>query len=438
MKQNNLPPSFSLRNYLIQGASGSLLLIACQTGMGLLLAVILARLLGVREFGTYAFCLSIVNLLTVPAELGAHTLLVREVAAYKVKREYPFLKGLLSRIRWVSFFFSVLITVFAGCIGLWVYHGKEMMVPFLIAMAIIPCLTIMNLNGACLRGLGHILLSRLPATLIPVTILFIVGANYCFSSNKLTPEFALSAQWIGTLGLFTISCLFIYRYIPQTVKYVQPAYETSKWYKSMLPFALAGSIQILNKETSIVILNLLQGPESVGLYRVAQRGAVLVSFGLMAINMAIAPTVSELFVKGETKRLQHLISKSVLAVLAYSLPVTLFLIVSGSWLVPIIFGHEYSNAYIPLVILCIGQLISAIMGSVGLILNMIGLERSTAWGVVIATIINIFLNLLLIPFLGTIGAAIGTSVSLIIWNILLAIWLYKKTGLVSVLATFTT
>jgi O-antigen/teichoic acid export membrane protein len=70
---------------------------------------------------------------------------------------------------------------------------------------------------------------------------------------------------------------------------------------------------------------------------------------------------------------------------------------------------------------------------VGLILNMVGLERITALGVVVAAVINVFLNVLLIPFLGTLGAAVATSVSLIVWNVLLAIWLFKATGFVSTL-----
>jgi O-antigen/teichoic acid export membrane protein len=96
-----------------------------------------------------------------------------------------------------------------------------------------------------------------------------------------------------------------------------------------------------------------------------------------------------------------------------------------------VFGQEYAPAYLPLVILCLGQLINSSMGSVGLILNMAGLERFTARGVAIAAIASVLLNSALIPFFGPAGAAIATSTSLIIWNVLLFIWLYRETGIVS-------
>jgi O-antigen/teichoic acid export membrane protein len=147
--------------------------------------------------------------------------------------------------------------------------------------------------------------------------------------------------------------------------------------------------------------------------------------------MAMGPTIAEMFAKGEKRRLQHMISKSILAVLAFAFPVALVLILGGRWIIPIVFGQEYAPAYLPLVILCLGQLFNAGMGSVAVILNMAGLERFTARGVAIAAIASVLLNSALIPFFGPAGAAIATSTSLIIWNVLLFIWLYRETGIVS-------
>jgi O-antigen/teichoic acid export membrane protein len=201
----------------------------------------------------------------------------------------------------------------------------------------------------------------------------------------------------------------------------------------MLPFVFAGGMQILNKETSVVLLGVLQEAEAAGLFRVAQRGAELITFGLIAVNMAIAPTLSELFTKGEKQRLQSLISKSVLAIMLFAVPMALCLILGGTKLISLVFGKEYASAYMPMAILCLGHLVNAGMGSVGIILNMAGLEHITARGVAISTLINVALNILLIPFLSSLGAAIATSSSLVIWNVLLSIWLYKKTGIVSTL-----
>ena len=91
---------FSLRKHLIQGAFGSLFLRVFQTAIGLLLAIVLARVLGVEGYGIYAFCMTVVNLITVPAMLGGQTFLIREVASYRTKGELNYLLGLLKHIRW--------------------------------------------------------------------------------------------------------------------------------------------------------------------------------------------------------------------------------------------------------------------------------------------------------------------------------------------------
>lgn len=400
--------------------------------MGLLLAVVLARVLGVENFGIYAFCLSIVQILTIPAMLGGQQLLVREVAAYQAKGEYHFLRGLLLRFRQASFLASVFLALATAGIGYMVYQDSPILVPFLVAAAIIPLHAALQMQGAALRGLRRVLLGQAAQTLRPAIVIGIVGILFWMTGRKLGAEAALSAQLAGSVFLVTLTFILLHRLLPNEAKNVRPGFETSKWAKSAPPFVFASGMQILNNETSVILLGILQAPEDVGLFRVAQRGAMLIPFGLTAVNMAIAPDVAEMFTRGEKKRLQHMVSKSILAVMAFALPVALGLILGGKWIIPFVFGQEYAPAYLPLVILCLGQLVNAGMGSVGIILNMAGLEKITAKGVAIAAIASVILNILLIPFLGAVGAAIATSCSLAVWNILLFVWLYRETGIVSI------
>jgi len=395
------------------------------------MAIILARALGVENYGIYAFCVSIVQILTVPAALGGPPLLVREVAAYQTRGQYHFLRGLLRRFRQASLLASLTLAFTASAIGYAIYQDGPMLIPFLVAAALIPLHTIMQLQDSALRGLQHVLLGQAALTIRPAIVMAIIGSFSWKTGRKLGAETALSAQLAASAVLVTLTFILLQKLLPRDVKNAEPAYETSRWVKSALPFVFASAMQILNNETSVVLLGILRAPEDVGLFRVAQRGAMLIPFGLQAVNMAMGPTVAEMFARGEKNRLQRMISKSILAVLAFAFPLSLILILGGKWIIPFVFGAEYTSAYVPLVILCMGQLVNAGMGSVGLILNMAGLERFTARGVAIAAIAIVLLNSTLIPFFGPAGAAIATSASLIIWNTLLFLWLYRKTGIVS-------
>jgi O-antigen/teichoic acid export membrane protein len=55
---------------------------------------------------------------------------------------------------------------------------------------------------------------------------------------------------------------------------------------------------------------------------------------------------------------------------------------------------------------------------------MTGNERETVKGVGISTVINVVLNIALIPRYGSVGAAVATAASIVIWNLLLfrAVW----------------
>jgi len=428
----NYDQSPPLRNFLIRGAFGSLVLKLSQTGFGFLLAVLLARLLGVKGFGTYVFCLSIVNILTILAMLGGQSLLVREVAVYRAKKEFSFLRGLLRQIRQVSIMASIILALSAALIGWIVFQRSPVRNVFLLSIFLVPLLTTMNLQNAALRGMQRILLGQISLTLVPVLFVAMIGILFLFFGITLRPESAIIVHAIS-IGLMVLLTGFLLRkYLLEEIGKSEPAYETRRWIKSMLPLLFTGIMQVFNNEASVVFLGIMQNTESVGLFRVAQRGADLIPFGLLSVNMAIAPTVAELYSKGEKDRLQNIVSKSVLLITAFALPVALVLILFGNRFIPLVFGQEYSLAYVPLVILCFGQLFNACAGSVGVILNMIGLERYVTRGITIAATMNVFLNFFLIPNWGTTGAATATTLSLICWNIMLAFWLYKQTGLVSI------
>jgi O-antigen/teichoic acid export membrane protein len=134
----NLGTSGSLRQHLIRGASGSLILKIANTALSLIMAVVLARMLGVENFGIYALCLSVVHILTVPAMLGGQQLLVREVAVYQVKGEFHFLRSLLRRFRQASLLILILLCLLTAGVSFVVFQDSPLLLPFLVAAALMP------------------------------------------------------------------------------------------------------------------------------------------------------------------------------------------------------------------------------------------------------------------------------------------------------------
>lgn len=88
-------------------------------------------------------------------------------------------------------------------------------------------------------------------------------------------------------------------------------------------------MNFLNIRSSILLLGALSTSDQVGLYRVAQKGADMIPFALMAMNMTIAPTLSKLYTEGDLRKIQQILTTSARAILAFSLPAALVLIIFG-------------------------------------------------------------------------------------------------------------
>jgi O-antigen/teichoic acid export membrane protein len=109
-----------------------------------------------------------------------------------------------------------------------------------------------------------------------------------------------------------------------------------------------------------------------------------------------------------------------------SLPLILFLIFGGNFILSL-FGPEFSFGYTPMLIIIAGQIFNVASGSVGNILIMTGNEKYAFIGLLISCLVNIGLNILLVPHWAMIGTAIAVAASIITWNGVMIFFVRKKT-----------
>lgn len=408
-----------------------------NTLFGLAVAVLLARSLGAGGYGVYAFAFSLVSLIAVPAQLGVPQLLVREIARYRFQKEWGLLRGLLRRSNQIVVGFSLALGAVAAGVAWFLYSRADLVQTetFLWALPLIPLIALGNIRGAALRGLRRVIQGQLPEMVLrPGFLLLLAGGTLLFST--LTPSVAMALHALAAALAFGAGTVMLVRFVPVETSNAEPQYETRAWIHSMVPLSLLAGMSVVNSQTDIVMLGLFTASEEVGIYRAATQGATLVVFLLSAINMVIAPYISQLSTAGDKARLQRLATTSARAILLAAFPVALVFVVYGETVLALVFGVEYASGHAPLAILCVGQLVNAAAGSVGLLLNMAGYERDTARGVAVATGSNVVLNLLLIPPFGMNGAAIATAVTLVIWNSLLCWQVWVRMGIQSTAIRF--
>jgi O-antigen/teichoic acid export membrane protein len=72
---------------------------------------------------------------------------------------------------------------------------------------------------------------------------------------------------------------------------------------------------------------------------------------------------------------------------------------------------------------------NSVMGLNGTVLAMTRYASDCAWIVAVGATVNVLLNAWLIPIYGSTGAAISTASSMVIWNILLSLQVYRRLGI---------
>jgi len=416
----------TLKAHMVRGTVGSFVLKVVNTLLAFGTSLLLARLLGAKEYGVYAYAISWASLFSVPAVMGLNTLLVREVAKYKALEDWGALRGILRWSDRVVLFTSLgLSSAFA--LVVWFLQGKfgpEVKVALWLAAALIPLLSFLLLRQGGLQGLGCVVAAQIPQFLV-LPMVFLALAVGVYFTIGLSGTAAVGLRIIAGVIAVSAALFLLERRSPETVTDVLPVYRPREWLKSASSLLFVGAAGIINHRISTIMVGAMLGPREAGVFDVALKATALVSFSLMVVNMPLAPAVAKLYAAGQKECLQRLVTKSARVALLGALPIALGMIVFGRWVLSL-FGSGFTDGSATLAILSAGQLVNVGMGSVALLLNMTKHERDTAKGSGIALLVNVTFNAGFVPFLGIEGAAIATSVSIILWNILLAMWVYKK------------
>ncbi|MGX1928071.1 MATE family efflux transporter [Flagellimonas sp. 2504JD4-2] len=200
--------------------------------------------------------------------------------------------------------------------------------------------------------------------------------------------------------------------------------------KDSLPMMLSASIVVMMGWADTIILSLFESKDVVGVYSIAVRLATLVSFGLNSLNSILAPKLSSFYNAGEIPKYKNLIGITAKVNFFFSLMTIALIIVFRNYILSF-FGEEFLIGAAALVLLCVGQLVNAICGPVGVILQMTGHQKTFKNFLVLALIVNVALNLVLIPIWGMLGGALATIMAMAVWNISSAVYIKTKLNIKS-------
>ena len=438
-KGNSAGQSESVRRFLVKAMSGTVGLKVLNVGLMYANSLLLVRLVGVSGYGEYSYIIAWVYILLIPAVLGLEGVINRELAVYSVRRNWANAKGLLGFSSQVVLLNSGLLAIAAivACWLLGLAENPQALVAFAIGIASLPLVALSRLRVGALQAVKSVVASQLPESVVRPAILFVcLGGLFALQALGLStgwgpPKLAnlpvpvvMSIDWVATAIAFYIGSLLLRRKLSPDLHQSRPQYSRSLWLKAAMPMLLIGSMYVINGQTDTVMLGILTDKASVGIYRVANQGAGLISFVQVAFATALGPIFVAVFAEGDIVRLRNIVKQSCRATFALSAVMAVGLVLCSHWFL-LMFGSEVLAGRTALFILMGGQLVNAFTGATAQLLIMTGHDRDTALGVSASAVVNVVLNAVLIPPYGINGAAIATAISMVLWNVILVGFTYK-------------
>lgn len=404
----------SLIAFLIQGAGAALLLST---------EILVARLLGVSQFGIYSMATAWINVLGLIGTLGLNHALLRFVPTYVAQGDWGSLRGLIRRANlWVGLAASAFsLTGIAILIALRNsgHVGSEIESAFTVALCAIPFLVLSNLRQSVLRGLDRIAYALLPEFILrPIMVISLLVVTALMLTRPLDATNALSLSLIAAIFAFVVGALWQHKFLPDPIRLHLPVFHDREWLVTALPLLLIVGLNLISSRIDIIMLGMLSDVENVGVYSAASRIADVIVFGLVSANAVVAPMIARLHSTGRHQELQKMVRLAAKGIFLFTVPVALLVMVFGREILAL-FGAGFSEGYPVLAILVGGQIVNALAGPVGYLMSMTGHQEKAAKMVALSAGLNLLLNVILIPSFGMIGAAVATAMSTATWNILM-------------------
>jgi len=405
--------------------SGALVFVANAGAVALAFAAQagVARLIGADPFGRFAVALNIIVLLAAFARFGLESATLRFVPACRARNAGAELAAFLA-------FSGRLVVTLGAALGLGAlaaaaWLGGDPRVAVLVAVTL-PVMAWVELNGARLQADGRAVRYQVVYGLVRPLLLLggtAVGIAVLGGGDAAT---ALTANLVAVAAVGVV--------VTREARVVQPveppaatADERRRWLTVAAPMFMIGVAQLSLARLDTLIAALFVDAREVALYAAASQVAIVVSFGIHAINTVVAPRIAAAYATGDRARMQALVRTSARAVFVYTVPVFAVVLLWGDRILGL-FGPEFVAGHGLLVILACGHAMIAVCGSVGFLLTMTDHQREAAVVIVGTAIASALLAYGFGRMVGVAGVAAGAALAVAFRSLVLSILVHRRLG----------
>lgn len=357
-----------------------------------------SRVLGAEGVGVYSFTNSIASYFTMIAALGTMSYGAREIARARDDRQQ------LSRLFWEIETLAIIST--SASIALWtiwiLFAPEYNLIYLILTMTLLGSMTDISWFFTGLEQFKYIVIRNSLVKIVGVVLLF-----SCITEKSDLALYVFLMSLINLLGM-----LSMWMYIPKMVDRIdwrtirlKPHIKETIIY--FVPTIATSVYTILNK----VLLGFMGGDiRENGYYEQATKIVIIAqTVTFTALNNVMGARIAYLFVEQKIEEIHQRIEKSMDYILFMGFGFCFGLIAIAPIFVPWFFGPDFDSTILLLQLLSPIVLIIGISNCLGSqYYTPAGLRKKSAKYIIVGAVVNLVLNVLLIPSYGAIGAVIGS------------------------------
>nr|NQU89780.1 oligosaccharide flippase family protein [Bacteroidota bacterium] len=386
---------------------------------------IITRSVGADQYGLYVLATRVFEFVFIVSMLGFRTTVIRFVSMYLGSNNISFVKGTviycLRVLTVVSLCIAVLVALFSKQIAIHFFDRPEMTVYLQILMIIVPAQVFIAFLSGTLLGLKMIKQQVLVANFVMPLLFFVLISLAFLFGFRLNGLFAAHILSVLLVAIFLV-LLFMGKFFKPYRK-VEAKREVHEIWKYAVPLYANTFVGTATRLSPVFIMGYFLSNSEIGVFNVAFRVALLVSFSFQAFQMIFLPTISELFAKNDLPTITKLYKTTSKWILAGSLIIFSLILIYNKTILQV-FGDEFSTGSQVLIILLCSELFNATTGMVTSIIVMSGRSKTVLFNTVLSFIMIVSLSIWLTPKYGNLGPAIAYGITIVLVNTMRIMELY--------------
>lgn len=363
--------------------------------------VLIARYLGVTDYGILSFVISLVMIIGIGEDIGTTPYSIREISRDRDLTS-KFLENILP-LKWILSIILLIVTILA--MYLFGYDPLVIEITFIMFLETI-FMSFCNFLSGVFQAHENLKPSSLGLIICNVTLLLLTVIIIYL-------DLSLVAVAISYTLVYFIYFNYLYKYTIKDFGFPKYGFDLAFWKDTIiksLPFGMTMIFYSIYFSIDVVMISWFAGDYATGLYNSAYKIiSVFVAFYVI-YQYVIYPLMSKLYTE-DTNMLKISFEQSFKYSLLILLPISIGVYFYSPYLIDLVYSSQYVLAAPAMQILIWTVVFLFINGVATSLLNSIGKEVSVTMIYLIAAMFNIVLNYLTIPVWSYMGASVTTVLS---------------------------